>query len=144
MYQIARRVLLFWCLFVGIGAVGGAIGMLSAIDGSNMGMGPMLVYFQVLPFADVLFQNFLFPGLALLCVNGVPNLVAACLLLKKKKLGVLLGGVLGLVLMAWIMIQFVIFPRNVLSTTFFIVGILQVLTGFVAWRALVLAERKKE
>lgn len=132
-YNIARKVLIFWCLFIGIGAVGGAVGMLSATDGSNMGMQPMLPYFQVLPFADVLFQDFTFPGIALLCVNGIPNLIAAGLLFAKKKSGVVCGTIFGITLMAWIVIQFVIFPSNVLSTLYFDFGILQALTGCAAW-----------
>ena len=64
-----------------------------------MGMDSMLPYFQVLPFADILFQNYLFPGVALLIVNGLTNLVAALLLLRKKKIGVVLGGVFGVTLM---------------------------------------------
>ena len=64
-----------------------------------MGMDSMLPYFQVLPFADILFQNYLFPGVALLIVNGLTNLVGALLLLRKKKIGVVLGGVFGVTLM---------------------------------------------
>ena len=64
-----------------------------------MGMDSMLPYFQVLPFADILFQNYLFSGIALLIVNGLTNLVAALLLLRKKKIGVALGGVFGVTLM---------------------------------------------
>ena len=64
-----------------------------------MGRASMLPYFQVLPFADILFQNYLFPGIALLIVNGLTNLVAALLLLRKKKIGVVLGGVFGVTLM---------------------------------------------
>ena len=41
-YTVARRILLFWTLFVGIGAVAGATGMLVAIDGSALGMQPIL------------------------------------------------------------------------------------------------------
>ncbi len=132
-YNIARKILIFWCLFIGIGAVGGAACMLIAPDGSIMGMQGMLPYFQVLPFAKVLFQNFTFPGIALLCVNGIPNLIAAGLLLAGKKSGIICGTVFGLTLMAWIVIQFVIFPSNFMSNIFFDFGILQALTGGAAW-----------
>lgn len=37
-YQTARRILIFWTLFVDIGAVGGAIGMLLDPSGRLMGM----------------------------------------------------------------------------------------------------------
>lgn len=127
-----RMALLVWCLFIGVGAVAGAVGMLSAPDGSVLHMQDMLPAFQVLPFADLLFQDFVFPGLALLCVNGIPNLIAAALLLAKKKAGVVLGGVLGVTLMLWIVIQFIIFPFNVLSTAYFIFGLIQATTGFAA------------
>lgn len=92
-YQSARKWLIFWCLFIGIGAVAGSAAMLIAPDGSVLGMSGMLPYFQVLPFADVLFQNFLFSGIALLIVNGISNLTAAALLFQKKKTGIILGGI---------------------------------------------------
>ena len=132
-YDIGRKCLIFWCLFIGIGAVGGAVGMLSKLDGSNMGMQDLLPFFQVLPLAKYLYQDFLFPGIALLCVNGITNLTASVLLLKRKKAGIICGGIFGLTLMAWISIQFVIFPANFMSTTYFIFGIIQALTGFATW-----------
>ncbi len=132
-YDTARKILIFWCLFIGVGAVFGAACMLIAPDGSILGMHGMLPYFQVLPLADTLYQNFTFPGIALLCVNGIPNLVAAGLLFKRKKAGVICGTVFGLTLMAWIVIQFVIFPSNVMSNLYFVFGILQALTGCAAW-----------
>lgn len=128
----ARKYLLFWCIFIGVGAVAGTTGMLVAPDGSAMGMQSMLPYFQVLPFADVLFQNYVFPGVALLCVNGLPNLLAAWLLLRKRRAGVVLGAVLGVTLMLWICIQFIIFPINFLSTIYFIFGLAQAATGYAA------------
>lgn len=131
-YNVARKILIFWCLFIGIGAVAGSVGMLTAIDGSNLGMQTMLPYFQVLPFADLLFQNYLFPGIALLCVNGIPNLVTAYLLLKRKQVGNVCGMIFGITLMLWICIQFVIFPMNFMSTIYSIFGLLQCITGICA------------
>ena len=88
----ARRILIFWTLFIGLGAVAGALAMLLDPSGKSMGMDAMLPYFQVLPFADVVFQDFTFSGWALLIVNGLTNLTAAGLLLAKKHSGVVLGG----------------------------------------------------
>lgn len=128
--EVFRYIMIFWTLFIGLGAVSGSVGMLSALDGSNMGMETMLPYFQVLPFADILFQNYLFPGIALLIVNGITNLFAAVLLFRKKRLGAYLSCIWGVTLMAWITIQFVIFPANVLSTSYFIFGALQFICGY--------------
>ena len=108
-YRTARGILLFWTWFIGLGAVAGAAGMLLDPSGRAMGMDAMLPYFQVLPFADVLFQNFTFSGVALLIVNGLTNLTAAGLLLAKKRAGVVCGGIFGVTLMLWIGIQFYMF-----------------------------------
>ncbi len=132
----ARKWLIFWTLFIGIGAVAGALGMIIDPTGKSMGMDAMLPYFQKLPFADVLFQDFLFPGIALLIVNGITNLTAAGLLLAKKEVGVLLGGIFGVTLMLWICIQFYMFPLNFMSTIYFVFGLCQAITGFVGWRQL--------
>lgn len=132
-FETARKWLIFWALFIGIGAVGGAACMLAAPDGSLLGMDGMLPYFQKLPFADVVFQDFLFSGFALLIVNGLTNLTAAGLLLARKKIGIVLGGVFGVTLMLWICIQFYMFPLNVMSTLYFIFGLAQACTGYAAW-----------
>ena len=132
-YKITRKWLIFWCLFIGIGAVAGGITMIAVPDGSVMGMSGMLPYFQVLPFADVLFQDFLFSGIALLIVNGLTNLTAAALLLARKEAGIILGGIFGVTLMLWICIQFYIFPANFMSTVYFIFGLIQALTGFATY-----------
>lgn len=132
-FKIARYFLIFWTLFIGIGAVAGSAVMLIDTSGRLMGMDAMLPYFQVLPFADILFQDFLFSGIALLIVNGITNLTAAVLLLAKKKAGVILGGIFGITLMLWIGIQFYMFPLNFMSTIYFIFGLCQAATGYAAW-----------
>ena len=132
-YNTARKSLIFWTLFIGIGAVAGGLSMIIDPSGKALHMDAMLPFFQKLPFADVLFQNYLFSGIALLIVNGLTNLTAAILLLRKKKLGVILGGIFGITLMLWICTQFYMFPLNFMSTAFFIFGFCQTVTGYVAW-----------
>lgn len=132
-YQTARHLLIFWTLFVAIGAVGGALGMLLDPSGKRMGMDTMLPYFQVLPFAEIVFQDFTFSGWALLIVNGLTNLTAAWLLFARKRSGIVLGGVFGVTLMLWICIQFYIFPFNFMSTIFFEFGFCQAATGYATW-----------
>lgn len=104
--------------------------MLIKPDGSLLQMQSMIPYFQVLPFSKYLFQNYIFPGIALLIVNGISNLVAAFLLIKNTKTGCFLGMLFGITLMLWICIQFVIFPMNFLSTSYFFFGLAQAITGF--------------
>lgn len=125
--------LIFWTLFIGIGAVAGAVGMLADPTGKAMGMDAMLPYFKKLPFSDVLFRNFVFSGISLLIVNGITNLTAAVLLIMKKRIGVVLGGTFGVTLMLWICIQFYMFPLNFMSTIYFIFGLCQAVTGYIAF-----------
>lgn len=128
-----RNWLLFWTLFIGLGAVAGAAAMLLDPSGKALGMDAMLPYFQVLPFAETVFQDFTFSGWALLLVNGLTNLTAAGLLLRKKPAGVILGGLFGITLMLWICIQFYMFPPNFMSTAYFLFGAVQAATGYAAW-----------
>ena len=132
-FKIARRILMFWTLFIGIGAVAGAAAMLIDPAGRTTGMGTMLPYFQVLPFADLLFRDLTFSGYALLIVNGLTNITAAALLIAKRRSGVILGGIFGITLMMWICIQFYMFPPNFMSTIYFIFGFAQAATGYAAW-----------
>ncbi len=132
-FNTARNWLIFWTLFIGVGAVWGAGCMLIDPTGKLLHMDAMLPYFQKLPFADLLFVDYTFSGIALLIVNGLTNLTAAGLLLTKKQSGVVLGGVFGVTLMLWICIQFYLFPANVLSISYFIFGFAQAAAGYAAW-----------
>lgn len=129
-FDTARKISIFWTLFVGIGAVAGAVGMLVDPSGRAMGMDAMLPYFKKLPFSDVLFNDLVFSGIALLTVNGITNLTAAALLFAKKKAGVVCSMIFGITLMLWICIQFYMFPLNFMSTAFFVFGFLQAVTGY--------------
>lgn len=130
-YRPARRALLFWTIFIGIGAVVGSSAMLIDPSGGLMGMDAMLPYFQKLPFAEIVFQDFVFSGISLLIVNGISNLTAAGLLIANKRIGAVLGGVFGITLMLWICIQFYMFPLNFMSTAYFIFGFIQAITGYM-------------
>lgn len=132
-YKTTKKFLIFWTLFIGLGAMLGGIMMLIDPSGETIGMAAMLPYFKKLPFADVLFRDFVFSGIMLLIVNGITNLVAATLLFFDKKIGVVLGGTFGVTLMLWICIQFYMFPLNFMSTIYFIFGFLQAVTGYAAW-----------
>lgn len=129
-----RKIAIFWCLFIGLGAVWGSIGMFVDISGKFMKMDELLPYFQKLPFADVVFQNFLFPGIALLIVNGVTQLITCYLLLHKKLIGTKCSIGCGIILMLWICIQFYAFPLNVLSCLYFVFGALETATGILLYR----------
>lgn len=132
-YKFSRIILIVLAFFIGIGALIGSVAMFVDPTGKLLGMDVILPYFQVLPFADVLFSNYIFSGIMLLIVNGITNFVAAGLLLAKRKSGTITSMIFGITLMLWIVIQFVILPANFMSITFFVVGFLQFLTGFICY-----------
>lgn len=131
-FKVFKVIVLVISIFVGVGAFVGGIAMLIEPNGSILHMETMLPYFQVLPFADILFQNYIFPGIALIIVNGISNTVASILMLRNKRIGYILGTLFGFTLMLWIIIQFVIFPMNALDIIYFTLGVLQLLTGYIA------------
>lgn len=132
-YEISRGVLIFWTLFIGIAAVYGSACMFIDPSGGLLHMNEFLPYFQVLPFSEYLFNDYVFSGIALLIVNGLTNIIAAALLIANKKAGVIAGTIFGITLIAWITIQFIIFPFNFLSTAYFVFGLLQFITGMVCY-----------
>lgn len=126
-----RIIQLFWGFFIGIGAYGGAFMMISEPSGVTLGIVGMLPYFQKLPFAGLLFQDFSFAGVALLLVNGLTNTISVFLIFRRSKYAAISGLMCGIVLILWICVQFYIFPLNFMSTLFFIFGILQAVNGWM-------------
>lgn len=132
-YKKVKKILEFLCLFIGIGALYGSINMFVDPTGSSLGMNDMLKYFSVLPFSNILFKNYIFSGICLLIVNGISNISTFILLVKNKRIGIILGMIFGITLMLWIIIQFIIFPMNWLSITFFMLGIFEFIIGYVTY-----------
>ena len=129
-----RIALICLTLFVGLGAVWGGVTMLIDPSGVKFGYDGLLPGLQKLPFADVVFKDLVFLGISLLIVNGLTQLIAAWLLIKKRKKASKLAAVCGVLLMLWITIQFFIFPFNWLSTTYFILGLAEAALGLIAAR----------
>lgn len=129
-----RRLLGFWELFIGLGAVAGAAMMFADPTGRAFGMDTMLPLFSPLPFAEVLFRDFLFPGIALLLCNGLTNLISFVLLVRRSRFASLAGITCGILLMLWIGIQFYIFPFSFMSSAYFIFGAGETITACLLYR----------
>jgi hypothetical protein len=126
-----RSASIFWSLFIGIGALWGCTMFFIDPSGKIWGMDEILPHFQIFPWADIFFQNFIFPGIALLCVNGITNFVSFFLIYKKHRFAPLSAICCGTILMFWITVQFIIFPFSFLSTLYFVFGILQCVNGWL-------------
>jgi hypothetical protein len=132
--QIARRVLLGICLFVGLTAV--PCGILIAIypDGKPYGMDAILPHMQSWPLANIFFRDLFWSGVALTLVNGWPNIIASVMLLRYQRWCYIAGLICGCLLFVWIGWEMLTIP-NWLSGFYWVLAILQIACGIICLRS---------
>ena len=126
-----NKALLIISLFIGINAIIGSGLMFIDKTGSLLKMNYLLIYFKVLPLSNILFNDYLFSGICLLIINGITNIAGSIMLIKNKKISYDLEIIFGILLMLWIIIQFIILPFNLLSLTFFLLGLIQTILAYI-------------
>ena len=126
-----NKALLIISLFIGINAIIGSSLMFIDKTGSLLKMNELLIYFKVLPLNNILFNDYLFSGICLLIINGITNIVGSIMLIKNKKISYDLEIIFGILLILWITIQFIILPFNLLSLTFFLLGLIQTILAYI-------------
>jgi len=97
------------------------------------GMEPILKDLQKLPFDQVFFQSFTWPGVFLLVVNGLPQLWAGTLVLRRRPSAAWWVLACGGLLLGWLAIQWVIFAPNPLTTIYTLFAAAELVMG---WRLL--------
>ena len=81
---------------------------------------------------DTPFHDFLAPGIILFLINGVGQLVAGILSIRRNRLAGYGGAVCGMGLMIWIFVQVnMIGGRNILQYSYFILGLLETALSFL-------------
>ncbi len=122
-------------LFVGIGAVAGATMMWGDPTGKMWGMEPLLEMLRAkMPWPDVFFKDFIPSGYVLLALNGLPQFMAAILLIKRHRLAPYSVMVCGSILMLWIILEWWAWGFNTLSNIYFVFGLLEVVAATVSLR----------
>ena len=120
-------------MFVGIGAVAGATMMWVDPTGKMWGMEPLLEMLRAkMPWPDVFFKDFIPSGYVLLALNGLPQLMAAILLIKRHQLAPYSVMVCGSILMLWIILEWWAWGFNTLSNIYFVIGLLEVVAATVS------------
>ena len=136
MHKICRGFSLFMNWFNGICApLCGAWMMLSALVSLPLSWNdwmPLSIY-DPFPLHDVFFTSHFWPGLALLLVNGVPNIVA--LVQRRKSVSAWHRACLaaGVLLLIWTIAEMLIIPNGI-SLFYFILGVLQTVAAVVLIR----------
>lgn len=132
-----RKFLIVLTLFIAVGAVGGAVMMWIDPSGTGWGGAPMLDLLRgKMPWPDVFFKDFIPSGFALLAVNGLPQFLAALLLIKKHPLAYQVTLACGIILMLWIVLEWWVWGFNALSNIYFALGLVEALAAVYGRRLL--------
>jgi hypothetical protein len=129
------KFLKFLTLFIGIGAVMGAVMMWIDPSGQMWGMEPLLEMLRAkMPWPDVFFKDFIPSGFVLLFLNGFTQFAAAILLFKKHPLAYWAVLVCGIILMLWIVLEWRVWGFNAMSNIYFVFGLLEVVAAVISLR----------
>jgi hypothetical protein len=129
------KFLKFLTLFIGIGAVMGAVMMWIDPSGQMWGMEPLLEMLRAkMPWPDIFFRDFVPSGFVLLAVNGLTQFAAAILLFKKHRLAPYTVLACGIILMLWIVLEWWVWGFNFMSNIYFVFGLVEVVAAVISLR----------
>ena len=129
------KFLKFLTLFIGIGAVMGAVMMWIDPSGKMWGGEPLLEMLRdKMPWPDIFFKNFIPSGFVLLFLNGFTQFAAAFLLFKKHRLAPYAVLACGIILMLWIVLEWWVWGFNAMSNIFFVLGLAESVAAVVSLR----------
>jgi hypothetical protein len=97
-------------------------------DGRLLQAGALLPVIRTLPFASVFFRDFSWIGAAMLLVLGIPNTVAAVMLIRRGEHQYLVTLVAGVLLIMWTGFE-LIFMYNVSALVYFMIGAVSILSS---------------
>ena len=130
-----RTFLKILTLFIAVGAVGGAVMMWMDPTGVSWGGEPMLALLrEKMPWPEVLFNDFIPSGYALLAVNGLPQLLAALMLFKKHPWAYRVTLACGILLMLWIVLEWYVWGFVALSNIYFVLGLIEAVAAIYCIR----------
>ena len=122
-------------LFIGIGAVMGAVMMWVDPSGQMWGGEPLLEMLRAkMPWPDVFFKNFIPSGFVLLFLNGFTQFVATFLLYKKHSLAYWAVLACGIILMLWIVLEWWVWGFNAMSNIYFLFGLVETVVAVISLR----------
>ena len=122
-------------LFIGIGAIGGAVMMCIDPTGVMWGGEPLLEMLRAkMPWPDVFFRNFIPSGFVLLALNGLTQFAAAYLLFKKHPLAQWAVLACGIILMLWIVLEWWAWGFNAMSNIYFVLGLVEVVAALYMFK----------
>ena len=126
-----KTILKVLTLFVGIGAIAGAVMMWADPTGASWGGEPLLEMLRdKMPMKDIFFNNFIPSGFVLLAVNGLPQILAAIMLFKNHPYAYWACFICGIILMLWIVLEWYVWGFVALSNIFFVLGLAETTAAY--------------
>jgi hypothetical protein len=130
MGRVGRGFLIVVSILNGVAGLVCGVLFIAGPDGRLMQAGALLPVVQGLPLASVFFRDFLWVGVAMLLALGVPNSIAAVMLLRKSQNQYQATLVAGILLVLWCAFE-LIFMINVLAVGYFVIGLVSVLCSIL-------------
>lgn len=130
MRRVARGLLIVVSILNGLAGIVCGVLFIAAPDGRLMQAGALLPVVQRLPLASVFFRDFVWIGVAMLLVLGIPNTIAAVMLLSKSERQYRVTLAAGVLLILWCGFELIFMP-NALAVVYFVVGLISILSSIV-------------
>ncbi len=131
--SVIRVIEIVLTLFVGLGAVVGAVMMWIDPSGQMWGMAPLLDKLRVkMPWPEGFFGEFIPSGIVLIVLNGFTQFTALVLLLRRHRLAPYAVLVCGIVLMMWTVLEWWVWGFNIQSDVFFGLGVIETVVALIS------------
>ena len=130
MRRLARGFLIVISILNGLSGLVCGVLFIAGPDGRLLQAGALRPVIQGLPLANVFFRDFFWIGVAMLLVLGIPNTVAAVMLLRRSERQYVATLVAGILLLLWCGFEMV-YMFNVPALGYFTVGVISVLCSIL-------------
>jgi hypothetical protein len=133
MRRAARGFLIVVTILNGVAGLVCGLLLLAKPDGGFLQAGALLPVLRTLPLASIFFQDFTWIGVAMLLALGIPNLIAAVMLLRRSKKQYVVSLAAGVLLILWCSFELV-YLFNPAAVGYFLVGATTVLCSILLAR----------
>ncbi len=133
MRRMARGFLIVVSILNGLAGLVCGVLFIAGPNGRFMQADALLPVIHELPLASVFFRDFVWIGVAMLLVLGIPNSAVAVMLLRKSDRQYLATLIAGVLLMLWCGFE-LIFMINGLAVGYFVIGLISVLCSILLLR----------
>lgn len=133
MQRVARGFLIVVSVLNGLSGIVCGVLFIAAPDGHLLQAGVLLPVVRTLPLADFFFRDFTWIGVAMLLVLGIPNLLAAVMLLRRSDRQYVATLIAAILLLLWCGFELV-YMFNVPALGYFVVGLVSVFCSIVLLR----------